>query len=93
MIRTLNPLKVLTLILLLLSIVYIAEMTNLSVQGYEIQSLQKDLQEVRQDQTYLNMLIAQSGSINYLRDTDFVKDEMIASEFQFIAGDTALVQR
>jgi hypothetical protein len=88
-----NPLKVLTLILALLGIVYIAEMTSLSTQGYEIQTLQKELQEVRQDKTYLNMLVAQSGSISYLRDTDFVREEMVSSEFLFVDGDTALVQR
>lgn len=88
-----NPLKVLTLILSLLGGVFIAEMTNLSTQGYEIQSLQKELQEVRQDQTYLNMLVAQSGSISYLRDTPFVQNEMTPSEYIFIDGDTALVQR
>lgn len=91
--RTLNPLKVLTLILALLGVVYIAEMTNLSTQGYEIQALQRELQEVRQDQTYLNMLVAQSGSISYLRDTPMVQEEMVASGFIFIDGDTALVQR
>jgi hypothetical protein len=88
-----TPATILTVILMLLGVVYIAEMTHISTQGYEIQELQKEVKNARQHYTDVNLVIAQSGSISSLRETELVQESMVAANYQFLTVDSSLVQK
>ncbi len=87
-----NPLRFLILAVLMLAVVYIAETNSLSTQGYEVTELQKELAQVKEERTELNMELAQSSSIYGLQNVEAIVG-MEQSDFRHVGNDGALVRR
>ena len=77
---------------ILLFVVYVAESSNLSIQGYVIQEKQKELDEIQQQYVELNTQVAQYNAIGNLSRNPEVA-QMETAQFVYMDGSGALVKK
>lgn len=77
---------------ILLFVVFIAESSNLSIQGYVIQENQKELEQMQQQYVQLNTQVAQYNAIGNLRKNPEIAT-METAQFVYLDGDGALVKK
>ena len=87
-----NSITFLSVITVLLGIVYIAETSNVSIQGYVISESQKQRDEYQQSLIELNTEVAQYNAIGNVRQNPTVAT-MESSTFIHLDENGALVRR
>lgn len=77
---------------ILLFVVYVAESSNLSIQGYVIQEKQKELDDIQQQYVELNTQVAQYNAIGTLSKNSEVAT-METAQFVYVDANGALVKK